>query len=81
MIKNFEQALIDGDVKFVANLLTPDNDKLKINEEAVRGFVKYFKENPDNIRSTVSSLEEQLKILEHQNPKQEKDTTHKGWFI
>lgn len=78
LIKNFEQALIDGDVKFVANLLTPDNDKLKINEEAVRGFVKYFKENPDNIRSTVSSLEEQLKILEHQNPKQEKDTTHTG---
>lgn len=65
MIENFEQALIDGNAKTIANLLSSDDEKLKINEVEVKSFVKYYQEYPEEINTTVSDLKNQLQQIEN----------------
>lgn len=65
MIESFEQALIDGNVKTVASLLSYEDEDLEISETAVAGFVKFYQENPEAIDSTVSDLKKQLETLKH----------------
>ncbi|MGM9924899.1 MAG: zinc ribbon domain-containing protein [Bacillus sp. (in: firmicutes)] len=64
LINKFEQALIHNDSKATAKLLTSMDKKLEINEDAVKGFLAYYEENPDEITNTIQILKEQSAYLD-----------------
>ncbi|MCV9884468.1 zinc ribbon domain-containing protein [Metabacillus halosaccharovorans] len=71
LIEKFENALNENDAKAVAKLLTSNDKKVKINETSVKGLLKYYKENPEEIRDTIDTLETQSKVLRTENPMEE----------
>lgn len=66
LINNFEEALINHDDKAMAELLHSSDKKLDINKETVKAFMKYYKENPDEIKVTVESLRNQSEMTDLQ---------------
>ena len=66
LINNFEEALIEEDEKKVAKLLHSSDKKLEINKDTIKPFMKYYKENPDEIQETVESLKEQAAEMDGQ---------------
>ncbi len=62
LINNFEEALIAHDEKEVAKLLHSTDKKLEINKDTVKAFVNYYKENPDEIKTTVETLRRQSTV-------------------
>ena len=59
LINQFEEALINHDEKAVAKILRSNDKKLEINKDSVGAFVKYYKENPEEIKETVDALRKQ----------------------
>lgn len=68
LIEKYEKALNENDAKAVANLLSSNDKKVEINEESVKGLLKYFKENPEEIRDSIDELVTQSKVLKTDNP-------------
>ena len=64
LIDQFEDALYEQDEKEIAKLLHSDDKKLEINKDTVSAFVKYYKENPDEIKETVELLRAQSEWAE-----------------
>lgn len=62
LINNFEEALINQDEKAISELLHSSDKKLEINKDTVKSFMKYYKENPDEIKVTVESLRNQSEM-------------------
>lgn len=59
VIDDFEGALINEDEKKVASFLTSTDPSLKIGEKDVKGFVSYFKKNPDERKDVIQFLKRQ----------------------
>ncbi len=59
IIDRFETALIEQDEKEVASFLTSTDPSLKIGEKDVKGFVSYFKKNPDERKDVIKFLKRQ----------------------
>ena len=66
LINNFEEALIAQDAKAVAELLHSEDKQLEINKDSIKAFMKYYKENPDEIKMTIKSLQDQSKRIDVQ---------------
>ncbi|WP_462410125.1 zinc ribbon domain-containing protein [Neobacillus sp. Marseille-QA0830] len=64
LIDQFHTALIDNDAKKAASLLSSDDPKAKIDENSVKGLLKYYKENPDEINDLFQDLSMQAKLYD-----------------
>ena len=66
LINQFEEALNNHDEKAVAKILHSNDKKLEINKDTVGAFVKYYQENPEEIKETVNSLRKQSAMLDNE---------------
>ncbi|MFS0783781.1 zinc ribbon domain-containing protein [Bacillus sp. 1P06AnD] len=66
-INHFEDALVAKDGKKVAKWLSTDDKKLTINEKSVKGFITYYKENPEQVNETVQALKRQAEEMDKQS--------------
>lgn len=64
LIKRFETALVEKDEEAVADLLTSNDPKLKIDEKSVKGFMKYLEQHPEEVHSIIQTLKMQSKFME-----------------
>ncbi|WNB92520.1 TcaA 3rd/4th domain-containing protein [Bacillus sp. NEB1478] len=64
LIDNFETALNEKDSEEIADLLTSNDKKLKIDDISVKGFVKYIDENPEEVENIISLLRKQSEYEE-----------------
>ncbi|WP_273124200.1 zinc ribbon domain-containing protein [Bacillus weihaiensis] len=67
LIEKFEKALLENDSKAVAKLLSSNDKKVTIDEKSVKGLLKYYKENPEQVRGTIDVLENQSRVLKTAN--------------
>ncbi len=65
MIYLFEEALNNYDEKAIAKILGTNDKKLEINKETVGAFVKYYQENPEEIKETVDALRKQAVVMDN----------------
>ncbi|MFF2449874.1 zinc ribbon domain-containing protein [Neobacillus sp. NPDC058068] len=70
LINKFETALVDKDARAVAKILSSHDKKAGINEETVKGFMRYFEKNPDKVTNLIKTLESQSKLIEQTNDKE-----------
>ena len=64
LIDKLETALVEKDDKAVSELLYSNDKKIKIDENSLKGFMKYFKKNPDQISELIQSLKYQSKAMD-----------------
>jgi uncharacterized membrane protein YvbJ len=64
LIEKFEYALLENDAKTVAKLLSSNDKKVEFDEKTVKGFMDYFKENPEEMNVLIKSLKGQAKFEE-----------------
>jgi uncharacterized membrane protein YvbJ len=64
LIKRFETALIEKDEEAVAQLLSSNDPKLKINKTMVKSFMKYLEKNPEEVNGIIQTLKAQSRFME-----------------
>lgn len=64
LIKRFEAALVKKDDEAVAELLTSNDPKLKIDKKSIKGFMKYLDKHPDEVSEIIQTLKAQSKIID-----------------
>ena len=64
LIEKFESALLEKDANAVAKLLSSNDKKVAFDEKSVKGFMDYFKENPDEINDLMENLKAQSEFVE-----------------
>ncbi|WP_462410831.1 zinc ribbon domain-containing protein [Neobacillus sp. Marseille-QA0830] len=64
LIDKFESALVEKDGQAVAKLLSSTDKKAEINEKTVKGFMKYYKNNPDEVSGLIETLKNQSKYYD-----------------
>ena len=80
LIDRLETALIEKDNKAVANLLSSSDKKLEINEQSVKGFMKHFKENPDEVNELIKVLHKQSTMIDQIDNKQANTALLEDWL-
>jgi len=65
LIKRFESALVKNDDEAVADLLTSNDPKLKIDKKSIKGFMKYLDKHPEEVSNIIESLITQSKIFDN----------------
>jgi uncharacterized membrane protein YvbJ len=64
LIERFETALIEKDEEAVAQLLSSNDPKLKINKTMVKSFMKYLEGNPEEVNGIIQTLKAQSRFME-----------------
>lgn len=67
LVKNFSQAVDDGDAKKLAKILTFHKSDEKISASDVEGFLIYLEDDPDITENMIDSLHEQSELLDGKN--------------
>ncbi|PAD20127.1 hypothetical protein CHH64_15410 [Terribacillus saccharophilus] len=59
VIDKFETALAEKDANKLAKILTTDDKELTINENSVKGLIKFYNENPEKLDILVADMRRQ----------------------
>lgn len=79
-IEKFETAIIDGDAKKLAGLLTTENKNLTINADSVGGIITHYQEYPSEMNDLVRHLKAQGKEYEENPELTESDIYYDDYF-
>lgn len=75
LFSRFEEAIESQDYKVMASMFASDEEKLVINEQTVKSYVDYLKENNEFVSDIVKDLRKQSFMLESGSVV-ENDTSH-----
>lgn len=84
LIEQLETALLEKDNKAVAELLTTNDKKMKIDEKSVEGLMLFYKENPDQVNEVITALKNQSTAINKAKKEKEGnsflDSLQNGYF-
>ncbi|WP_054955408.1 zinc ribbon domain-containing protein [Paenibacillus dakarensis] len=81
LISRLEAALESKDAKAVAELLSSRDEKLKVDEKSITGFMKYLDHNPNESSQIIGLLKEQAEVIEKAAQNQSFEDLYGGYGL